>query len=145
MSKSQLLQIRLEESKKAKLDRLCQQEQVTLSEKIRELIEAHIEAQYNPKDANSMTQSNQSTSKKSLVPSYENEKKRVFTVGEMYSGPGGIGLALTQTHLHLRGQISNIFEETWGSTVSSEQNRWEECTKVLSRRDIQQVMGTPWR
>jgi len=52
---------------------------------------------------------------------------------------------MAQTHLHLRGQISNIFEETWGATVSSEQNRWEECTRVLSRRDIQQVMGTPWR
>lgn len=52
---------------------------------------------------------------------------------------------MAQTHLHLRGQISNIFEETWGATVSSEQNRWEECTRVLSRRDIQQVMGAPWR
>jgi len=52
---------------------------------------------------------------------------------------------MAQTHLHLRGQISNIFEETWGATVSSELNRWEECTRVLSRRDIQQVMGAPWR
>ena len=52
---------------------------------------------------------------------------------------------MAQTHLHLRGQISNIFEETWGSTVSSEMNRWEECTKVLSRGDIQRVMGAPWR
>ncbi|MCZ8320048.1 MAG: phospholipase D-like domain-containing protein [Novosphingobium sp.] len=52
---------------------------------------------------------------------------------------------MAQTHLHLRGQISNIFEETWGSTVSSDQNRWEECTKVLSRTDIQKVMGTPWK
>ena len=52
---------------------------------------------------------------------------------------------MAQTHLHLRGQISNIFEETWGSTVNSEDHRWEECTKVLSRQDIQDVMGTPWR
>jgi len=45
MSKSQQLQIRLEESKKALLDRLCQQEQVTVSEKIREMIEGLIESQ----------------------------------------------------------------------------------------------------
>ena len=52
---------------------------------------------------------------------------------------------LAQTHLHLRGQISNIFEETWGSTVTGDQNRWEECTHVLSRRDIAQVMSKPWQ
>ena len=29
--------------------------------------------------------------------------------------------------------------------ISSDQSRWEEYTKVLSCRDIQHVMGTPWR
>jgi len=52
---------------------------------------------------------------------------------------------LAQTHLHLRGEISNIFEETWGATVSNEQNRWDECNRVLSRRDVEQVMAKPWR
>lgn len=52
---------------------------------------------------------------------------------------------LAQTHLHLRGQMSNIFEETWGATVSSDQHRWDECTRVLSRQDIEKVMAKPWR
>lgn len=51
---------------------------------------------------------------------------------------------LAQTHLHLRGQTSDIFKDTWGSTVTSDQDRWETCTKVLSRSDIEKIMGKPW-
>ena len=51
---------------------------------------------------------------------------------------------LAQTHLHLRGQTSDIFKDTWGSTVTSDQDQWETCTKVLSRSDIEKIMGKPW-
>jgi hypothetical protein len=51
---------------------------------------------------------------------------------------------LAQTHLHLRGQTSDIFKDTWGSTVTSDQDKWETCTKVLSRSDIEKIMGKPW-
>jgi superfamily II DNA or RNA helicase len=51
---------------------------------------------------------------------------------------------LAQTHLHLRGKTSDIFAETWGATVSSDQDRWDECTRVLSRSDIEKVMAKPW-
>jgi DNA (cytosine-5)-methyltransferase 1 len=114
MSKNQLLQIRLEESKKAKLDRLCQQEQVTLSEKIRELIEAHIDDQSNSKDAYEMTDSTKSKPTDSRLPAFSEEKKRTFTVGEMYSGPGGIGLALSNTRLQSRG-LDLSFEHSWAT------------------------------
>ena len=50
---------------------------------------------------------------------------------------------LAETHLHMRKQVTNIFEETWGKTISTE-DKWEECTKVLSRKDIEAVMSTPW-
>ena len=50
---------------------------------------------------------------------------------------------LADTHLHMRQEVTNIFEETWGKTVKTE-DKWEECTKVLSRKDIESVMSTPW-
>ena len=50
---------------------------------------------------------------------------------------------LAETHLHMRKQVTNIFEETWGKTIKTE-DKWEECTKVLSRKDIESVMSTPW-
>lgn len=114
MSKSQLLQIRLEESKKTLLDRLCRQEQVTVSEKIRELIDSLIESQNNAKDPQIMTQSPSTKAKPAHVPAYNGEKKRTFTVGEMYSGPGGIGTALSQTRLQSRG-LDLSFEHVWAT------------------------------
>ena len=42
MSKSHLLQIRLEEAYKATLEEVCQIEKISISEKIRELIELHV-------------------------------------------------------------------------------------------------------
>lgn len=114
MSKSQLLQIRLEKSEKARLDRLCQQEKVTLSEKIRELIEAHIDTLSNPKDVHAMTQFQGYQPDQKSLPSFVNEKKRAFTVGEMYSGPGGIGLALSSTRLQSRG-FDLSFEHLWAT------------------------------
>ena len=42
MSKSHLLQIRLDEAYKASLEEVCQIEKISISEKIRELIELHV-------------------------------------------------------------------------------------------------------
>lgn len=49
------------------------------------------------------------------------------------------------THLHMRRQAGNIFDETWGRTVTDRANKWDECTKVLSRKDIEMVMAKPWK
>lgn len=51
---------------------------------------------------------------------------------------------LADTHLHMRKQVSNIFETTWGSTINGEDDRWEECARVLSQKDINAVMSKPW-
>lgn len=50
-----------------------------------------------------------------------------------------------RTHLHMRRQAGNIFDETWGRTVTGGANKWDDCTKVLSRKDIELVMARPWR
>ena len=89
MSKSHLLQIRLEESHKTSLEQVCHSEKISISEKIRELIQEHLTTE--------MTSTKMKPIKK-FIPSWDPEiKKKSFTVGEMYSGPGGIGLALSQT------------------------------------------------
>ena len=51
---------------------------------------------------------------------------------------------LADTHLHMRKQVSNIFETTWGSTINGEDDRWEECARVLSQKDINSIMSKPW-
>lgn len=50
-----------------------------------------------------------------------------------------------RTHLHMRRQAGNIFDETWGRTVTGAANKWDDCTKVLSRKDIELVMAKPWK
>lgn len=49
-----------------------------------------------------------------------------------------------ETHLHLRDQTSNIFDVTWGKTMGDDGTTWSQCSKVLSRQDIDQVMSRPW-
>ena len=75
MSKSQHLQIRLEESKKALLDKLCQQEQVTVSEKIRELIEGLIESQSKAPELQPMNKTTSTKVAPSQAPVFNNDKK----------------------------------------------------------------------
>ena len=114
MSKSQHLQIRLEESKKTLLDRLCQQEQVTVSEKIRELIEDLISSQSKAHEHHTMNKPTSSKVNSTHVPVFNREKKRTFTVGEMYSGPGGIGTALSKTRLTSRS-LDFSFQHVWAT------------------------------
>jgi DNA (cytosine-5)-methyltransferase 1 len=106
MSKTHLLQIRLEEVHKSSLEKVCLSEQMTVSEKIRELIELHV-----------MTNKTTITAKvqKVFVPEWTPEtSKKSFTVGEMYSGPGGIGLALSQTKHKSKSHQLN-FEHSWAT------------------------------
>ena len=49
------------------------------------------------------------------IPIWEKSKKiKKFTVGEMFSGPGGIGLALNKTK-HLTEYVNYSFEHSWAS------------------------------
>jgi DNA (cytosine-5)-methyltransferase 1 len=106
MSKTHLLQIRLEEVHKTSLERVCHSEKMTVSEKIRELIEEHVMAKKS--DIAPKVQ-------KKFIPTWTPEtSKKSFTVGEMYSGPGGIGLALSQTkHKSKSHQLD--FEHIWAT------------------------------
>lgn len=105
MSKSHLLQIRLDEAYKASLEEVCQIEKISISEKIRELIELHV--------MQSKAEKSMKPTKK--IPSWDPKtSSKSFSVGEMYSGPGGIGLALSQTHL--KSKTCNLdFEHAWAT------------------------------
>lgn len=105
MSKSHLLQIRLDEAYKASLEEVCQIEKISISEKIRELIELHV--------MQSKAEKSMKPTKK--IPSWDPKTlSKSFSVGEMYSGPGGIGLALSQTHL--KSKTCNLdFEHAWAT------------------------------
>lgn len=52
---------------------------------------------------------------------------------------------MAQTHLHMRREAGNIFDDTWGRTVTEDTPAWNQCTQVLSRKDIETVMSKPWR
>ena len=105
MSKSHLLQIRLDEAYKASLEEVCQIEKISISEKIRELIELHV--------MQSKAEKSMKPTKK--IPSWDPKtSSKSFSVWEMYSGPGGIGLALSQTHL--KSKTCNLdFEHAWAT------------------------------
>jgi len=106
MSKTHLLQIRLEEVHKTSLESVCHSEKMTVSEKIRELIEEYVMAKKS--DIAPKVQ-------KKFIPSWTPEiSKKSFTVGEMYSGPGGIGLALSQSK-HKTKSHQFDFEHTWAT------------------------------
>ncbi len=111
MSKTHLLQIRLEEAYKTSLEEVCHSEKVSVSEKIRELIEEHV---MNIKIEKPMKPT------KKFIPKWEAETtKKSFTVGEMYSGPGGIGLALSQTKLKTKTHQLN-FEHAWATDYDAD-------------------------
>jgi len=111
MSKTHLLQIRLEEAHKSSLEQVCHSEKISVSEKIRELIEEHV-----------MTKKTDITPKihKKFIPAWvPGTSKKCFSVGEMYSGPGGIGLALSKTK-HKTKSHQLEFEHSWATDYDSD-------------------------
>lgn len=113
MSKSHHLQIRLDEIFKASLEEVCHSEKITVSEKIRELIEEYL------KNQRMQEQPVQKKIKK-FVPTWSSDTTaRSFTVGEMYSGPGGIGLALSQTQLKSKTHDLK-FEHVWATDYDAD-------------------------
>ena len=47
-------------------------------------------------------------------------------------------------HIHLNNQAQNVFEIRYQETIDPEKDRWELCSKVLSRRDIVDRLSEPW-
>lgn len=113
MSKDHLLQIRLDESNKKLLEQVCHNEKMSLSEKVRELIQDYAKNQLR----------GEPMSKKSVnktTPKWvATESKKAFTVGEMYSGPGGIGTALSKTALITKSHDLS-FEHSWATDYDAD-------------------------
>ena len=47
-------------------------------------------------------------------------------------------------YVHLRDQAQDAFEIRYQGQIDPEANRWEQCSKVLSRRDIEDRLSEPW-
>lgn len=47
-------------------------------------------------------------------------------------------------YIHLRQRAKDVFELRYKETVDPEKNRWELCSKVMSRKDIQEKLSEAW-
>ncbi|MEW6665905.1 MAG: helicase-related protein [Thermodesulfobacteriota bacterium] len=47
-------------------------------------------------------------------------------------------------YIHLRQKARDVFEMRYQETVDPDANRWELCSRVLARRDVEQRMSEPW-
>jgi len=44
----------------------------------------------------------------------------------------------------LRQKARDVFELRYKETINPDQNRWELCSRVLSRRDVEEKLSEPW-
>ena len=51
---------------------------------------------------------------------------------------------LMDEYIHLRQKARDVFEMRYQQTVDPDANRWELCSRVLSRRDIVERLSEPW-
>lgn len=47
-------------------------------------------------------------------------------------------------YIHLRQRAKDVFELRYKTTVDPDQNRWELCSQVLSRKNIQEKLSEAW-
>lgn len=47
-------------------------------------------------------------------------------------------------YIHLRQKARDVFELRYQKTIDPDANRWELCSRVLARRDVEQRMSEPW-
>mgnify|MGYP003394587837 CR=1 FL=1 len=47
-------------------------------------------------------------------------------------------------YIHLRDQARNTFEVRYQETIEPNRERWDLCSRVLSRRDVMNKMSEPW-
>jgi hypothetical protein len=45
---------------------------------------------------------------------------------------------------HLRQKARDVFELRYKETINPDQNRWELCSRVLSRWDVEEKLSEPW-
>ncbi len=51
---------------------------------------------------------------------------------------------LMDEYIHLRKKARDIFELRYQETIDPDKDRWELCSKVLSRRDVVDRLSLPW-
>ena len=51
---------------------------------------------------------------------------------------------MMDTYIHLRQQARDVFEMRYQTTIDPDRDRWELCSKVLSRRDVVDRLSIPW-
>ena len=47
-------------------------------------------------------------------------------------------------YIHLRQRARDVFELRYAGTINPDANRWELCSKVLSRQDVSERLSRPW-
>jgi hypothetical protein len=47
-------------------------------------------------------------------------------------------------YMHLRQRARDVFELKYAGTINPDANRWELCSKVLSRQDVSERLSRPW-
>ena len=47
-------------------------------------------------------------------------------------------------YIHLRRQAHDVFEMRYQTTIDPDRDRWELCSRVLSRRDVVDRLSMPW-
>jgi superfamily II DNA/RNA helicase len=51
---------------------------------------------------------------------------------------------MMDAYLHLRQKARDVFELRYRETIDPEKDRWELCSRVLSRRDVVDRLSQPW-
>ena len=47
-------------------------------------------------------------------------------------------------YIHLRQKARDVFELRYKETIDPDKNRWELCSRVLARRDLEEKLSEPW-
>lgn len=47
-------------------------------------------------------------------------------------------------YIHLRNKAKDVFELRYKTTIDPDQNRWEQCSQVMSRKDINDKLSESW-
>ncbi|MBC8874508.1 MAG: DEAD/DEAH box helicase family protein [Planctomycetes bacterium] len=52
--------------------------------------------------------------------------------------------AMMNQYIHLRQKARDAFELRYKETIDPDKNRWELCSRVLARRDVEDKLSEPW-
>lgn len=47
-------------------------------------------------------------------------------------------------YIHLRKKAQDVFELRYKETIDPDKDRWELCSQVLGRRDLEEKLSQPW-